>query len=63
MPGVTADLGQATATPDDIDARRIDVSFFLGDNADGTDRRSPYQSFQLEWQTDAKPGRAVGQTE
>jgi len=31
----------------DIDARRIDVSFFLGDNADGTDRRSPYASFEL----------------
>jgi len=32
----------------DIDARRIDVSFFLGDNPDGTDRRSPYGSFELE---------------
>ncbi len=31
----------------DIDARRIDVSFFLGDNPDGTDRRSPYGSFKL----------------
>jgi hypothetical protein len=31
----------------DIDARRIDVSFFLGDNPDGTDRRSPYESFEL----------------
>jgi hypothetical protein len=31
----------------DIDARRIDVSFFLGDNADGADRRSPYESFDL----------------
>ena len=32
----------------DIDARRIDVSFFLGDNPDGTDRRSPYESFELK---------------
>ena len=31
----------------DIDARRIDVSFFVGDNPDGTDRRSPYESFKL----------------
>ncbi len=31
----------------DIDARRIDVSFFLSDNPDGTDRRSPYESFTL----------------
>jgi hypothetical protein len=31
----------------DIDARRIAVSFFLGDNPDGTDRRSPYESFGL----------------
>ena len=31
----------------DIDARSIDVSFYLGDNEDGTDRRSDYQSFGL----------------
>jgi len=31
----------------DIDARVIDVSFYLGDNDDGTDRRSEYQSFAL----------------
>jgi len=31
----------------DIDARSIDVSFYLGDNQDGTDRRSEYQCFTL----------------
>ncbi|MCP4205360.1 MAG: linear amide C-N hydrolase [bacterium] len=31
----------------DIDARTLDVSFYLGDNEDGTDRRSEYQTFQL----------------
>jgi hypothetical protein len=31
----------------DIDACSIDVSFFLGDNEDGTDRRLDYQSFTL----------------
>ena len=31
----------------DIDARSIDVSYYLGDNEDGTDRRSEYRSFQL----------------
>ena len=31
----------------DIDACSIDVSFFLGDNPDGTDRRSAYESFKL----------------
>lgn len=30
----------------DIDARAIDVSFCLGDNDDGTDRRSEYQTFE-----------------
>lgn len=32
----------------DIEARSIDVSFYLGDNEDGTDRRSEYQSFELK---------------
>ena len=31
----------------DINARTIDVSFYLGDNKDGTDRRSEYQTFEL----------------
>ena len=31
----------------DIDARSIDVSFYLGDNEDGTDRRSDYEVFAL----------------
>jgi hypothetical protein len=31
----------------DIDARSIDVSFYLGDNEDGTDRRSEYRTFEL----------------
>jgi hypothetical protein len=31
----------------DIDARSIDVSFYLGDNEDGTDRRSKYRTFGL----------------
>ncbi len=31
----------------DIDARSIDVSFYLGENEDGTDRRSDYQTFEL----------------
>ncbi len=31
----------------DLDARSIDVSFYLGDNEDGTDRRSEYQTFTL----------------
>ena len=32
----------------DTDARSLDVSFYLGDNPDGTDRRSPYRLFRLE---------------
>jgi len=31
----------------DTEERSLDASFYLGDNPDGTDRRSPYQSFQL----------------
>jgi hypothetical protein len=31
----------------DTEERSLDVSFYLGDNPDGTDRRSPYQSFRL----------------
>ena len=31
----------------DIDARRVEVSFYLGDTADGGDRRSEYRSFEL----------------
>ena len=31
----------------DLDARAIEVSFYLGDNEDGTDRRSEYRSFRL----------------
>ncbi len=32
----------------DIDARTIDVSFYLGDNENGTDRRSEYRTFELK---------------
>ena len=31
----------------DTEERSLDASFYLGDNPDGTDRRSPYRSFQL----------------
>lgn len=31
----------------DIERRGVDLSFYLEDNPDGTDRRSPYQSFEL----------------
>ncbi len=31
----------------DLETREIEVSFYLGDNPDGTDRRSPYQTFRL----------------
>ena len=30
----------------DIDARTNEVSFYLGDNEDGTDRRSEYRWFE-----------------
>ena len=47
----------------DIDARNLEVSFLSWRHPGGTDRRSPYQSFQLEGQTDAGRDRGVGQTE
>ena len=30
----------------DLESRQMEISFYLGDNPDGTDRRSPYQTFQ-----------------